>query len=127
MTFNISTNPKIVANWDTINSPQAYSYKPVAAAYVSESYYIKPKESTGKKILKAVGVVAVVAAALAGARSQIASIKDININKTASNFKGMEKAKYYVAKSGQWVIDNAKKLKFWGKEASKNTKDTPKT
>ena len=87
----------------------------------------RPCKSCGKKLLKAVGFAAVVAAALAGARSQITSIKDININKTASNFKGMEKVKYYVAKSGQWVIDNAQKLKFWGKEASKNTKDTPKT
>lgn len=120
MTFNISTNPKTVASWDTINSPQAYSYKPAAAAYVRDSYYIQPKESGTKKFAKAVLAVAVIAAALAGARAKIDSVKAININKEASNFKGFEKFKFYVAKSGQWVIDNAKKCKFWGKEAAKN-------
>ena len=122
MTFNISTNPKTVASWDTISAPQAYSYKPAAAAYVRDSYYVQQPESGTKKLAKAVLSVAVIAAALAGARAKIDSIKAINTNKEASNFKGLEKFKFYVAKSGQWVIDNAKKCKFWGKEASKEAK-----
>ena len=122
MAFNISTNPKTVASWDTINSPQAYTYKPAAAAYVRDSYYIQPKESGTKKFAKAVLTLAVIAAALAGARAKIDSVKAININKEASNFKGMDKAKFYVAKAGQWVIDTAKSCKFWGKDAPKETK-----
>jgi len=126
MTFNISTNPKIVASWDTINSPQAYSYKPAAASYVRDSYYIREEHSGTKKLAKIVLSLAVIAAALAGARAKIDTIKNVNLAKDASSFKGFDKVKFYVAKYGQWVIDNAKKLKFWGKNAAASTKEAAK-
>lgn len=126
MTFNISTNPKTVASWDTINSPQAYVHKPIAAAYVHDSYYINERKSSKKsKILKTIGIVAVAAAALALARYKIPAIKDININ-NGDSYKGLKKVNYYIAKSGQWVIDVTKSLKFWGKQSANAPKKAVK-
>lgn len=115
MTFNISTNPMTVANWDTINSQQAYRHKPAAALGVTDSshfYRQEPvkKESKLKSVAKFVGVLAVVAGALALSRAKIKSLKDIDVN-NGEAYKGMAKAKYYTAKAGQWIIDKANAVK----------------
>ena len=122
MTFNISTNPKTVASWDTISSPQAYAQKPVAAAYVQDSYYIKQpqKSSAFAKIAKLVLGLAVVAGALAGARANISAVKNVDIQ-APNSYKGFKKCNYYIAKTGQFVLDNLPKLKFWGKKAAEKT------
>ena len=129
MSFNISTNPKITASWDTINSPQAYSQRPLAAAYVKDAYYIEEpkKNSPLKSFFKAAAFVAVVGGGLALARTKINALKAVNVE-NASLYKGKDKIKFYIAKAGQMVIDGVKALKFWGKKAgSEAEKATSKT
>ena len=115
MSLPISTNPKISASWDTINSPQAYSQRPLAASYVKDAYYLEePKKSSWfkKTVITVIGL-AVIAGGLALARTKIDALKNINLdNKAAEGLK--EKTKFYVAKAGQMVIDgfNAIKAKF---------------
>lgn len=125
MAFNISTNPMTVASWDTINSQQAYRYKPTAASNMRDAYYnvgYEKKESKAKKAAKFIGVVAVIAGALALGRTKIKALKDINVN-NGEAYKGIEKAKYYTAKAGQWVIDKANGIK---KIFIKTNNPTPK-
>lgn len=120
MTFNISTNPKTVTNWDTINSPQAYAYKPSASVAINNEQ-IKEKNNEPKKsnkAWKAIAGVAIVAGALALARKNVKALKEINVE-AGETYTGMKKFNYYIAKTGQFILDTVGKLKFWGKEASK--------
>lgn len=126
MTFNISTNPMTVASWDTINSQQAYRYKPVAATNLNDMHNLKhptEKSSKLKTTAKIVGTLAVIAGALALGRAKIKALKDINVNNGAE-YKGLAKAKYYTAKAGQWVIDKANGIK---KIFVKTDNPTPKS
>lgn len=113
MTFNISTNPMTVASWDTINSQQAYRYKPVAVTNLNDIHNLKhptEKSSKLKTTAKIVGTLAVIAGALALGRAKIKALKDVNVHDAAA-YKGTDKLKYYTAKAGQWVIDKANGIK----------------
>lgn len=126
MAFNISTNPKTVTSWDTINSPQAYAYKPSASVAINnennninninENNNTKPKKSN--KTLITIAGIAVVATGLALARKNVKALKEINVE-AGETYTGIKKFNYYIAKTGQFILDTVGKLKFWGKEASK--------
>ena len=122
MAFNISTNPKIATNWDTITAPQAYAYKPSASTTLDTNNNDQTKKNqTSKKTnntVKIIAGVAVVATALALARKNIEALNKINVD-AGETYTGMEKFNYYIAKTGQIILDTVGKLKFWGKEASK--------
>lgn len=68
--------------------------------------------SKGKKVLKTVVSLAIIAAALAALRSKVGGLKTINLDTGLGEQKGvMAKGKYIIAKAGQYVIDGFNYIK----------------
>lgn len=88
------------------------SQQPLASSRINNNYEPEPKKSHW--FLKTLGAIIVIGGALVAARKSSASIKEIDLTKELSKeAKLADKAKFYTAKAGEWIIVKAKAAKEW--------------